>query len=71
MQDSGIVILRGSTVASSVDGGEEEEEEETADDDEVDDPDRPVSPCNVTFVGANVNTGKSSMRSKPKTKKVR
>ncbi len=33
---------------------------------------RPVSPCNVTFVGANANTGgKSSLRSRrPRDKKV-
>ena len=31
---------------------------------------RPVSPCNVVFVGANVDTGRSSIRSKAKNKKV-
>jgi hypothetical protein len=31
---------------------------------------RPVSPCNVTFVGDNVVLAKSSLSSKPKTKKV-
>ena len=31
---------------------------------------RPVSPCNVVFVGANVDTGKSSIRQRPKAKKV-
>ena len=31
-----------------------------------------VPPCSVTFIGANVSTGKSSMRSKPRDfKKVR
>ncbi len=30
-----------------------------------------VPPCTVIFIGANVSTGKSSMRSKPKERKVR
>ena len=29
-----------------------------------------VPPCSVTFIGANVSTGKSSMRSKSRDKKV-
>jgi hypothetical protein len=32
---------------------------------------RPVSPCNVVFVGDNVVPAKSSLSSKPKTKKVK
>lgn len=32
---------------------------------------RPVSPCNLIVIGANVDVGKSSLRSKSKTKKVR
>ena len=30
-----------------------------------------VPPCQVIFIGANVSIGKSSMRSKPRDKKVR
>ena len=32
---------------------------------------RPLSPCNVVFVGDNIVPSKSSLSSKPKTKKVR
>jgi hypothetical protein len=60
-QDSGIVILAGV--------GESTDDTDNSDVDDIDDT-RPVSPCNVTFVGANIVHGKSSLRSKSKTKKV-
>ena len=60
LQESGVVILR-----NSLDTQEDEDEGV----DEVDsDSDSglggSVPPCSVTFIGANVMTGKSSMRSK-------
>lgn len=67
-QESGVVILR------NLDNQEDEDDEGV---DEVDsDSDSglggSVPPCSVTFIGANVSTGKSSMRSKPRDfKKVR
>ena len=52
------------------DDEEEEESEEESTDSECD-VNRPVSPCTVTFVGANAGAGKSSMRSSQiKRKKV-
>ena len=60
-QDSGIVILAGV--------GESTDDTDNSDADDIDHT-RPLSPCNVTFVGANVVYGKSSIRSKTKTKKV-
>ena len=47
--------------------------EDESDDDSTDsecDVNRPVSPCNCVFIGANAGAGKSSMRSSPKSKKV-
>ena len=52
------------------DSSEEDDDGAASDDSEID-VHRPVSPCNVVFVGANVDTGRSSLRSKSKTKKVR
>ena len=48
------------------------ESTDDADDSDVEEVDhhRPVSPCRVSFVGANVVYGKSSLRSKPKSNKV-
>ncbi len=56
------MILLDGPLSSSVDSDD-------SDDSDVD-VNRPVSPCNVEFVGANVDTGKSSIRSKAKKKKV-
>ena len=50
--------------------GESTDDADESDAEEVDHS-RPVSPCRVTFVGANVVHGKSSIRSKSKTKKVK
>ena len=58
-----MVILAGS-IGESCDDGDASDVEEV-------DATRPVSPCRVTFVGANVVHGKSSLRSKTKTKKVK
>ena len=57
-------------------GLDHEDDDEGVDGDEVEsDSDSglggSVPPCSVTFVGANVTTGKSSMRSKSRDKKVR
>ena len=52
----------------------EDDDDEGVDDDQESDSDSglggSVPPCSVTFVGANVSTGKSSMRSKSRDKKV-
>lgn len=57
-QESGVVILRSSTGL--------EDEDEGVDDEVESDSDSglggSVPPCSVIFVGANVSTGKSSMR---------
>lgn len=70
-QGSGVILLDhlGSSSSTSNDPGESDDSD-SSDDSHVD-VDRPVSPCNVTFVGANITTGKSSLRSKPKERKVR
>ena len=49
--------------------GESTDDTDNSDADDIDHT-RPVSPCNVTFIGANVVHGKSSLRSKTKAKKV-
>ena len=66
-QESGVVILRN--------GGLDHEDDDEGVDEEVEsDSDSglggSVPPCSVTFIGANVSTGKSSMRSKSRDKKV-
>ena len=64
LQDSGVVILKNDI----------EDEDEGVDEEESDSDSGlggSVPPCSVTFIGANVSTGKSSMRSKPRDKKVR
>lgn len=63
-----MILLSGSVGESSdgLDGGDS-----SSDTDSDVDANRPVSPCNFTFIGANTATGKSSLRSKPKAKKVR
>merc|ERR1712008_631951 len=65
-KESGVVILRN--------GGLDHEDDDEGVDDEVEsDSDSglggSVPPCSVTFIGANVSTGKSSMRSKSRDKK--
>ena len=66
-QESGVVILR-----TGLD--HEDLEDEGVDDEVESDSDSglggSVPPCSVTFIGANVSTGKSSMRSKSRDKKV-
>ena len=62
------MILLSGNVGESSDGVDGDSSSDT-DDSDVD-ANRPVSPCNFTFVGANTATGKSSLRSKPKAKKV-
>lgn len=66
-QDSGVIILAENGVGSSTDDFGDSED---SDDSEID-VHRPVSPCNIVFVGANVATGKSSIRHRGKQKKVR
>ena len=66
-----MIVLRGRGGGGGGSDDEEEDDDDGDSSEELDlDPDRPVSPCNFTFVGANVTTGKSSIRSKPKEKKV-
>jgi len=65
-KESGVVILRN--------GGLDHEDDDEGVDEEVEsDSDSglggSVPPCSVTFIGANVSTGKSSMRSKSRDKK--
>lgn len=60
-QESGVVIIAG--IGESTDDADDSDVEEV-------DHHRPVSPCRVSFVGANVVYGKSSLRSKPKSNKV-
>jgi len=72
-QEPGVILLgNGLGGSSSADGGASSEDDEDGQDSENSDYDvhRAVSPCRVTFVGANAGTGKSSLRSKPKDKKV-
>merc|ERR1712228_228221 len=65
-KESGVVILR-----TGLD--HEDLEDEGVDDEVESDSDSglggSVPPCSVTFIGANVSTGKSSMRSKSRDKK--
>lgn len=65
-KESGVVILRNGL-------DHEDDDDEGVDDDQESDSDSglggSVPPCSVTFVGANVSTGKSSMRSKSRDKK--
>jgi len=56
-QESGVLRL----------GGDEADSSDIVDNNEG----RAVSPCPVTFVGDNVVLAKSSLSSKPKTKKVK
>ena len=55
-------------------GLDHEDDDEGVDDEVESDSDSglggSVPPCSVTFIGANVSTGKSSMRSKSRDKKV-
>ena len=76
-QDPGVIVLFGPSggggtedATADFDDEEEEESEEESTDSECD-VNRPVSPCNFTFIGANAGAGKSSMRSSQlKRKKV-
>jgi len=65
-KESGVVILRNGL-------DHEDDDDEGVDDDQESDSDSglggSVPPCSVTFVGANVSTGKSSLRSKSRDKK--
>ena len=61
------MILLSGNVGESSDGIDGDTSSDT--DSDVD-ANRPVSPCNFVFIGANTATGKSSLRSKPKAKKV-
>lgn len=56
-QESGVVILRNSLDQEDVDEGVDEVESDS--DSGLG---GSVPPCSVTFIGANVTTGKSSMR---------
>ena len=77
LQDPGVIVLFGPSggggtedATADFDEEEEEESEEGSTDSECD-VNRPVSPCNFTFIGANAGAGKSSMRgSHLKRKKV-
>ena len=65
-QESGVVILRNSLNTSTQDEDEDEGVDEV-DSDSDSGLGGSVPPCSVTFIGANVSTGKSSMRlSKPR-----
>ena len=69
-QESGVVILRNDNDA----GLDHEDDDEGVDEVESDSDSGlggSVPPCSVIFIGANVSIGKSSMRSKPRDKKVR
>lgn len=57
----GVILLEGGTSAESGDGRDSDSDSGLG---------ATVRPCAVTFVGANVITGKSSLRSKPKTQKL-
>ena len=74
LQEPGVILLSGPGGGGDVDSDEEDRTSSStysdSEDSEVD-VDRPVSPCNFTFIGANVSTGKSSLRSKPKDKTVK
>ena len=68
-QDSGVILLDGGGGGSASTDGLDDDFSEDSDDSDID-VHRPVPPCNVVFVGANVDTGKSSLRSKARPKKV-
>merc|ERR1711997_638951 len=63
---SGVVILRNGL-------DHEDDDDEGVDDDQESDSDSglggSVPPCSVTFIGANVSTGRASMRAKSRDKK--
>lgn len=70
-KESGVVILRNSLNTSTQDEDEDEGVDEV-DSDSDSGLGGSVPPCSVTFIGANVSTGKSSMRlSKPRDFKKR
>ena len=67
-QDPGVIVLFGPSggggtedATADFDDDEEGESEEGSTDSECD-VNRPVSPCNFTFIGANAGAGKSSLR---------
>ena len=69
MQDPGVILLDPIGLGESNDGDSNDDEDDCdvsktllTDDNSVE--------CKFTFIGANVISGKSSMRYKPKTKKV-
>ena len=76
-QEPGVILLGGgggggggSGTTDSI-GSSSSSSSDDSDEDSDIDVHRPVSPCNFTVIGANVTTGKSSLRSKARTKKVR
>ena len=69
LQDPGVILLDPIGLGESNDGDSNDDEDDCDVSKTLPTDDNSVE-CKFTFVGANVISGKSSMRYKPKTKKV-
>ena len=67
-QDPGVILLDPIGLGESTDGDSNDDDDDVRGNTTLSED--PSLECNFTFIGANVISGKSSIRSKPKVKKV-